>query len=113
MGVVPGTRIVTTPWYTPCERPEPLAVTLTVPPVPADAVNHPLPLKIVAVAPTVAPVGTPANWMVCDTGTGPFNAWVKVSDTGLTVTLAEATVSVTGIFCAGTFGDVLETAMVP
>lgn len=96
----------------PCERPEPFAVTVTVPPE-TDVVSHPAPLRTVAVAPTVELAGTPVSWMVWTEGTGPFNACANVSEVGAADTAAEATVKVTGIVRDGMLVEVLEIAIAP
>ena len=75
--------------------------------------SQPEPLSTVAEAPTVAPVGIPVTCSVRLAGAGPLNAWLNDSEAGVTAIVPVATSSVTGTVCAGTFGEVLETLMVP
>lgn len=79
----------------------------------AEAVSQPLPFSIVATAPIVVPDGTPAICTVWLAGCPPPTACAKVTLAGVAVTLADATVSVTGIICAGTFAAVLDTVIEP
>ena len=71
------------------------------------------PFRTIALAPTVAPAGTPDTCRVPLAGAGPFKAWLNVSDVGVTAIVPVATKNVTGIVCAGTFGEELEMLIVP
>ena len=92
---------------------DPLAVTVKVPLALAVTVSQPVPLKVVAVAPTVPPVGMPESCTVWDGGAVPPTGWVKLSEVGAAVMMPEAIVKVTGIVCVGTFVDVLEMTIEP
>ena len=100
------------PEYVPGARLEPFALTVTVEPETV-ALSQDDPFSIEAAAPIVAPDGNPETVMVCDDGIEPPTGWLKSKLVGVTETFADAINNVTGIVCAGMFGDELVMLMLP
>ena len=76
--------------------------------------SHPVPpLNVVVVAPIVEPAGTPVSVTVWLAGAGPFWACENVNEVAEAVTGGPEITSVTGMFCVGTFGDVLLITIDP